>query len=263
MENFLFIRVARAFGGEMKIIVLAKHAPDPQSEVGVASDGKSLSLGAAVFDINDWDRYAVEEAIRIKEKLGGEVVVVGVGKNCDDTLRKCLAMGADRAIKIPLDAGIDAYQIAEVIAEAIKNEKFDMIFAGLMSQDMNNGLVGVLLAGMLNLPFATAVTAIDIKDGKVKVKREIEGGYQEEVELPMPCLLTIQSGINEPRYVSVMGIKKAKTKEMKELKISPKSKKVEVVKMYLPPVKKAELITGDPGQIATKLIAILKERGLI
>lgn len=247
----------------MKIIVLAKHAPDPQSEVGIASDGKSLSLGTAVFDINDWDRYAVEEAIRIKEKLGGEVVVVGVGKNCDDTLRKCLAMGADRAIKIPFDGGIDAYQIAEVIAEAIKNEKFDMIFAGLMSQDMNNALVGVLLAGMLDLPFATAVTAIDIKDKTVRAKREIEGGYQEEVELTTPCLLTIQSGINEPRYVSVMGIKKAKTKEMKEVSVAPKSKKVEILKMYLPPVKKAEMITGDPDQVASKVVAILKERGLV
>lgn len=247
----------------MKIIVLAKHAPDPQSEIGIASDGKSLSLSTAVFDINDWDRYAVEEAIRIKEKMGGEVVVVGVGKNCDDTLRKCLAMGADRAIKIPFDGGVDAYQIAEVIAEAIKNEKFDMIFAGLMSQDMNNALVGTLLAGMLNLPFATAVTEIEIKDKTVRVKREIEGGYKEEAELTMPCLLTIQSGINEPRYVSVMGIKKAKTKEMKEVNVAPKSKKVEVLKMYLPPVKKAEMITGDPDQIASKVIAILKERGLI
>lgn len=247
----------------MKIIVLAKHAPDPQSEIGITSDGKNLSLSTAVFDINDWDRYAVEEAIRIKEKMGGEVVVVGVGKNCDDTLRKCLAMGADRAIKIPFDGGLDAYQIAEVIAEAIKNEKFDLILAGLMSQDMNNALVGTLLAGMLDLPFATAVTEIEIKDRTVRVKREIEGGYKEESELTMPCLLTIQSGINEPRYVSVMGIKKAKTKEMKELNIAPKSKKVEVVKMYLPPVKKAEMITGDPDQIASKIIAILKERGLI
>ncbi|MDW7990186.1 MAG: electron transfer flavoprotein subunit beta/FixA family protein [Archaeoglobaceae archaeon] len=247
----------------MKIIVLAKHAPDPQSEVSVSSDGKSLSFGTAVFDINDWDRYAVEEAIRIKEKMGGEVVVVGVGKNCDDTLRKCLAMGADRAIKIPFDGGIDAQQISEVIAEAIKNEKFDMIFAGMMSQDMNNALVGVLIAGMLNLPFATAVTAIEIKDKSVKVKREIEGGYQEISELPIPCLLTIQSGINEPRYVSVMGIKKAKTKEMREVNLMPKSKNVEVVKMYLPPVKKAELISGDPGQIASKLVSILKDRGLI
>lgn len=247
----------------MNIIVLAKHAPDPESEINVASDGKSVDTRGLVYDINDWDRYAVEEAIRIKEAQGGEVVVVGVGSNCDDTLRKCLAMGADRAIKIPVDTGLDAYQTAEVIKEAIKDEKFDLILAGLMSQDLNNAQVGVLLAAMLDLPFATAVTSLKFEDGKVRVTRELEGGYQEEAVLPIPCLLTIQSGINEPRYVSIMGIKRAKTKEMKEVSVSPTVSTVEIEKMYLPPVKKAEMITGDPSQVAEKIIEILKDRGLI
>lgn len=247
----------------MKIIVLAKHAPDPESEISVASDGKSINTSGLVYDINDWDRYAVEEAIRIKEDKGGEVVVVGVGNNCDDTLRKCLAMGADRAIKIPLDTTFDAYQTAEVIKEAIKDEQFDMIFAGLMSQDLNNAQVGVILAAMLDLPFATAVTDLNIEDGKVRVKRELEGGYLEEDELPIPCILTIQSGINEPRYVSIMGIKRAKSKEMKEVNVSPTISTLEIEKMYLPPVKKAEMIEGDASQIAEKLVEIFKERGLI
>jgi len=247
----------------MKIIVLAKHAPDPESEISVASDGKSISQSGLVYDINDWDRYAVEEAIRIKEEKGGEVVVVGVGTNCDDTLRKCLAMGADRAIKIPVDTSFDAYQTAEVIKEAIKDEQFDMIFAGLMSQDLNNALVGVLLAAMLDLPVATAVAELKVEDGKVIARRELEGGYLEEVELPTPCVLTIQSGINEPRYVSIMGIKRAKSKEMKEVNVTPSISTLEIEKMYLPPVKKAEMIEGDPSQIAEKIIEILKERGLI
>ena len=247
----------------MKIIVLAKHAPDPESEISVASDGKSISQSGLVYDINDWDRYAVEEAIRIKEEKGGEVVVVGVGTNCDDTLRKCLAMGADRAIKIPVDTSFDAYQTAEVIKEAIKDEQFDMIFAGLMSQDLNNAQVGVLLAAMLDLPVATAVAELKVEDGKVIARRELEGGYLEEVELPTPCVLTIQSGINEPRYVSIMGIKRAKSKEMKEVNVTPSISTLEIEKMYLPPVKKAEMIEGDPSQIAEKIIEILKERGLI
>ncbi|WP_086975451.1 electron transfer flavoprotein subunit beta/FixA family protein [Archaeoglobus fulgidus] len=247
----------------MKIIVLAKHAPDPESEISVASDGKSISQSGLVYDINDWDRYAVEEAIRIKEEKGGEVVVVGIGTNCDDTLRKCLAMGADRAIKIPVDTSFDAYQTAEVIKEAIKDEQFDMIFAGLMSQDLNNAQVGVLLAAMLDLPVATAVAELKVEDGKVIARRELEGGYLEEVELPTPCVLTIQSGINEPRYVSIMGIKRAKSKEMKEVSVTPSISTLEIEKMYLPPVKKAEMIEGDPSQIAEKIIQILKERGLI
>jgi len=247
----------------MKIIVLAKHAPDPESEISVASDGKSISDSGLVYDINDWDRYAVEEAIRIKEAKGGEVVVVGVGSKCDDTLRKCLAMGADRAIKVPIDTGFDAYQTAEVIKEAIKGEKFDMIFAGFMSQDLNNSQVGVILAAMLDLPVASAVTNLKVEDGKVIARRELEGGYQEEVELPIPCVLTIQSGINEPRYVSIMGIKKAKSKELKEVNVKPTISTLEVQKMYLPPVKMAEMLEGDASQIAGKIIAILKDRGLI
>ncbi len=247
----------------MNIIVLAKHAPDPESEVNIASDGKSIDTDGLVYDINDWDRYAVEEAIRIKEKRSGEIVVVGVGTNCDDTLRKCLAMGADRVIKIPVDTGLDAYQTAEIIKEAIKDEKFDMIMAGLMSQDLNNSQVGVLLAAMLDLPFATAVTSVKIENGKIRVTRELEGGYQEELELPTPCLLTVQSGINEPRYVSIMGIKRAKTKEIKEVSISPSISTLEVEKMYLPSVKKAEMLDGDASQIAEKIIEILKDRGLV
>ncbi|MET1123719.1 MAG: electron transfer flavoprotein subunit beta/FixA family protein [Archaeoglobaceae archaeon] len=247
----------------MKIIVLTKHAPDPESEIKVSSDGKSVDRTGLIYDINDWDRYAVEEAIRIKENAGGEVVVVGVGTDCDDTLRKALAMGADRAIKVNVDTGLDAYQTAEVIKEAIKEENFDMIFAGYMSQDINNALVGVLLAAMLDLPVATAVTSVKVEDGKVVVTRELEGGYQEECELPMPCVLTIQSGINEPRYVSIMGIKRAKTKEMKVVDINPTISTLEVEKFYLPPVKKAEIITGDPSEVAEKIVAILKDRGLI
>ena len=247
----------------MNIIVLAKHAPDPESEINVGSDGKSVDERGLVFDINDWDRYAIEEAIRIKEEKGGEIVVVGVGSKCDDTLRKCLAMGADRAIKVPVDTSIDAYQTAEVIKEAIKDEKFDLILASMMSQDLNNAQVGVILAAMLDLPYATAVTSLKIEDGLLRVTRELEGGYNEEVTLPTPCVVTVQSGINEPRYVSIMGIKRAKTKEMKEVSVQPTISTLEVEKMYLPPIKKAEMIVGSPDEVAEKLIGILKDRGLL
>ncbi|MBO8181938.1 MAG: electron transfer flavoprotein subunit beta/FixA family protein [Archaeoglobus sp.] len=247
----------------MNIIVLAKHAPDPESEIRVGEDGKSVDERGLVWDINDWDRYAIEEAIQIKENKGGEVVVVGVGEACEDTLRKCLAMGADRAIKIPYNSTLDAYQTAEVIKEAIKDENFDLIIAGYQSQDLNNALVGSLLAGMLELPFATAVTALEVEDSSIRVKRELEGGYNEEVVLPLPCLITVQSGINEPRYVSIMGIKRAKTKELKEVTLQPTTSTLEIEKMYLPPVKKAEMIEGSPDEVAKKLIEILKERGLV
>jgi len=247
----------------VNIIVLAKHAPDPESEIRVGEDGKSVDERGLVWDINDWDRYAIEEAIQIKENKGGEVVVVGVGEACEDTLRKCLAMGADRAIKIPYNSTLDAYRTAEVIKEAIKDENFDLIMAGYQSQDLNNALVGSLLAGMLELPFATAVTSVEVEDSSIRVRRELEGGYNEEVVLPLPCLITVQSGINEPRYVSIMGIKRAKTKELKEVALQPTSSTLEVERMYLPPVKKAEMIEGSADEVAKKLIEIFKERGLI
>ncbi len=246
----------------MNIIVLAKHAADPESEIKVAPDGKSVDEKGLVYDINDWDRYAIEEAIRIKEEHGGEVVVVGVGYS-EDTLRKCLAMGADRAIKIPLDAGMDSYIVASAIKEAIANEEFDLIIAGLMSQDYNNALVGSLLASMLNLPYATAVTSISVEDGKIRVVRELEGGYGEENVLSLPALITVQSGINEPRYVSIMGIKRARKKELREVSVEVKEGIIEVDKIYVPPIKKAEIISGDAEEIAEKLIQILKDRGLI
>ena len=246
----------------LKIIVLAKHAADPESEIHVSADGKGVDEKGLVFDINDWDRYAIEEAIRIKEQHGGEVVVVGVGY-ADDTLRKCLAMGADRAIKIPIDTRMDSYQTAKAVKEAIADESFDLILSGLMSQDYNNALVGTLLAGMLDVPFATAVTSISVEDGRVRVVRELEGGFGEENILPLPALLTIQSGINEPRYVSIMGIKRAKTKELKEVTVDAGEGIIQVDKVYVPPVEKAELIEGSPDKIAEKLVEILKDRGLI
>ena len=132
-----------------------------------------------------------------------------------------------------------------------------------MSQDLNYSLVGVLLAAMLDLPFATAVTSVKIEDGKVRVLRELEGGYQEEDILPLPCLLTVQSGINEPRYVSIMGIKRARTKELREVKVTLGEPTLVVERIYHPPVKKAEMLEGDASKIVDQLIEILKGRGLI
>ncbi|MHA1594284.1 MAG: electron transfer flavoprotein subunit beta/FixA family protein [Candidatus Baldrarchaeia archaeon] len=247
----------------MRVIVLVKHAASTEAEIRIGTDGKSLDTRGLEFEINDWDRYAVEEALRIKEAHGGEVVVVGVGIDCDPTLRKCLAMGADRAIKVPIDTGMDPYLTAKAIKEAIKGEKFDLILAGVMSQDLNYSLVGVLLAAMLDLPFATAVTSVKIEDGKVRVLRELEGGYQEEDVLPLPCLLTVQSGINEPRYVSIMGIKRARTKELREVKVTLGEPTLVVERIYHPPIKKAEMLEGDAPKIVDQLIEILKSRGLI
>ena len=246
----------------MNIVVLVKHSFVSDFRPEITADGKAIEKQRLVYEMNDWDRYALEEAIKIKEQNGGEVLAISVGMDCDDTLRKCFAVGVDRAIKIPLDS-IDSWQIAEVISEVIKAEKFDLILAGFQSQDLNNALVGPIVAGMLNLPYATAVTSIKFEDKEARIRRELEAGFEEEDTLPLPCLLTVQTGINKPRYASTRGILKAKTKEIREVSVTPKSSTFEIKKLYFPVVKRGEMIEGSPEEVSTKLTEVLKERGLL
>jgi len=246
----------------MNIVVLVKHAFVPEPWVRIGTDGKSFEKQTLIYEVNEWDSYAVEEAIKIKEQKGAEVVAVSVGKDCDDTLRRCLALGADRAIKIPYDS-MDSWQIAEAIHMAIKGERFDLVLAGFQSQDLNNGLVGPILAGMLGLSYAIAVISIEFEDEGVRVKRELEGGLHEEVRLPLPCLLAVQTGINQPRYASIKGVLRARAKEIKESPVIPKSSTFEIEKLYFPVVKKAKRIEGSAEEVSSKLIELLEERGLL
>lgn len=246
----------------MNIVVLVKHAFAPERWLRIGTNGKSFEKKTLVYEMNEWDRYAFEEAIKIKEQKGAEVVAVSVGKDCDDTLRRCLALGADRAIKIPYDL-MDSWQIAEAIHISIKGERLDLVLAGFQSQDLNNGLVGPILAGMLRLSYAIAVISIEFEDEGVRVKRELEGGFREEVRLPLPCLLAVQTGINQPRYASIRGVLRAKTKEIKESPVILKSSTFEIEKLYFPVVKKAKRIEGSAEEVSSKLIELLKERGLL
>ncbi len=245
----------------MNILVLAKHA-FVNIRPTIATDGKGFEPEALGSEMNDWDRYAVEEAVQIKEQRGAEVTAVSVGTGCDHTLRTCLAMGVDRAIKIPFDS-VDSWQVAEAIREVVKSEKFDLILTGFQSQDLNNALVGPLLARMLGLPYATAVTSVTFEDDSVSVMRELEGGFQEEDRLPFPCLLTVQTGINIPRYPSLRSIMKAKSREITEVPINSGSPTFEIEKIYFPTVKKGKMVTGSPEEVSSKLIEILKERKVL
>jgi electron transfer flavoprotein beta subunit len=246
----------------MNIVVLVKHTFVSEFRPTITADGKAFEKQKLVYEMNDWDRYALEEAIKIKEQKGGEVVAISVGKDCDDTLRKCFALGADRAIKIPFDS-IDSWQIAEVISEAIKAEKFDLILAGFQSQDLNNALVGPIVAGMLNLPYATAATSVKFENNEVRIRRELEAGFQEEDTIPLPCLLSVQTGINRPRYPSTRAVIKARTKEIGEVSITSKSSTFKIKRLYFPAVKRGKTIEGSPEEVSTKLIEVLKGKGLL
>ncbi len=262
----------------MDIIVCVKKVPDTrEAELIITKDGKDIEKGELVCDINEWDRYAVEEAIRLKEELGGSVTAVAVTPDEDeDLLRKCLAMGADRAIMVKDESfrGSDAHVIATALHHIIKDLPFDLVFTGVQAEDDGYAQVGGILAGFLKVPHATLVTQIEVLERKVQVHRELEEALMEVVELDMPAVCTIQTGINEPRYVSIMGIRKAAKKEMKTLNTSDlglteeelgdSASKVKIKGLSLPPSGKgAEILKGSTGEIATKVASILKSKGVL
>mgnify|MGYP001068230237 CR=1 FL=1 len=262
----------------MDVIVCVKHVPETaEAEIVVDESGKGIRMEDLVFDINEWDDYALEEAVLLKERLGGSVTVVTVGpEDADNTLRKCLARGADRAIRLTDKAfeGSDAYAIAKILHGAIKDLSFDLILTGAQAGDDGYGQVGVVLAELLGIPHATMVKKIEPKEGFVKVNRELEGGLEEVVEVKLPAVLAIQTGINEPRYVSIMGIRKAREKEVKVLglgdlglrkeEVGESGSWITVEDMFIPPVEKeTEILTGELDEIAAKIVETLRARGLI
>jgi len=218
------------------------------------------------FEMNEPDSYALEEALRLKEKHGGEVMVLSMGpERVKQTIKEALAKGADRAIHIANDnfAQLDPLGSATYLSAAIRKEKFDLVLTGLQSDDHGFGQTGVLLAGLLDLPHATIIMAIEVEDGRLRLKRELEAGWFQHVECPLPAILSIQSGINKVRYATLKGIMAAKKKEIAT--IAPESLGVSiqptqrVEKIYVPTkTKKTEFLTGTPKEAAAKLVEKLK-----
>jgi electron transfer flavoprotein beta subunit len=257
----------------MNIIVCVKNVPFTQ-EVDLVLDASSQDVRKEnlVYVINEWDNYAVEEAIRIKEQFGGNVTAVSMGKEADEeVLRRSLAMGADEAVRIePGNLLPDAFMAAAILSAVVKTMPHDLGLTGVQSDDFNNGIVGGLMAERLGLAHAAVVNSIKPSDGKAGITIELEGGQDEMSQVTFPALLTIQTGINEPRYVSIMGIRKAAKKEIKvvqaeSLGLPPADLQPGLVmeEMYLPPeTEGAEIIQGDPASVADQIIRIIRERGV-
>jgi electron transfer flavoprotein beta subunit len=253
----------------MKIAVCVKRIPKTaEADIFIEKDGKEIKKEHLVFALNDWDGYAVREAVLLKEKHGGTVEVITVGpEESKEVLTRCLAMGADKALRIEEPAIGDAHRITGILYEALKNESFDLILTGVQSEDDNSGQVGVRLAQRLGFPHAAIVNRIEIDGGRARVKRELEGGIEEIVDLKLPAVLTIQTGINEPKYVSLAAILEAEEKEIKEVQLSeigatPEGP-VEVMVDQLsfpPPGKTAEILKGNPEEIVLQLTEILKKK---
>ncbi len=262
----------------MDVVVCVKHVPETaEAELKIDGTGKNVEKTGLVYDINEWDDYALEEAVRVKEKQGGTVTAITIGaEDSDSTLRKCLARGADKAVRLtdPKFEGSDGYAIAKILHSVIKNLHYDLILTGMQAGDDGSAAVGPILAQMLSIPHATMVKKLELASGTAKVNRELEGGLEEQVEVKLPALFSIQTGINEPRYVSIMGIRKAMQKEIKlmtladtgltEADVGPAGSWLTIDKLYVPPVEKqAEFLKGSPDEIATKIAEILKAKGLI
>ncbi len=260
----------------MKIYVLIKHVRDTETRVKIAPDGGSLEFIGDNWVISPYDEFAVEEGIRLKEKFGGEVVVLTMGgEDSTKSLRQAMAMGADSAILIsdPLFSDLDAFSTARVIAKALSSEQYDLILAGKQGVGGDSQAVGAMVAAILGIPVAAVVTSLEIENNAAKAKREIEGGL-EILSFPMPALVTCQKGLNEPRYPSLKGIMAAKKKEVRTLtakdlgfdenNMGPKANKV-IPKGYIapPPRPQGRLIEGEPAAQAKELVKLLHEEAKV
>ena len=202
----------------MKIVVAIKQVPDRDALVRIAADAKWIEECDLQWAMNEPDAYALEEALQLKEKHGGEVIILSAGpERVGSTIREALAKGADRAIQIVCDdlGARDALGVAQLLAEAIKPENPDLVLTGLQSEDLGLGQTGVILAELLGLPHSTLILHVEKTEAGLKVKRELEEGWFQSIELPLPAVLTMQSGGNKLRYATLMGIKRAKSKELR------------------------------------------------
>lgn len=260
----------------MEILVCIKRVPDTaENEIEVNRDGTDIERDDLVYSVNEWDNYAVEEAIQIRDKVGGNVTVVSVGdENAEEVVRREMAMGADMGILLSDDAfeGSDGKGIAAILKAEVEKGKYDLVLTGAQADD-GAGQVGGMLAAMLDWPFASLVNKIEVTDDKkICVGREIAGGNQEMNEINLPCVLSIQTGINEPRYVGIRGIRKVASVDIPihnagDLGISADNvgkagAGVRRHDYFVPEAGEgAEMLEGSTEEILDKLVEILKSKG--
>jgi electron transfer flavoprotein beta subunit len=248
----------------MKIAVCIKQVVTREWQLRVNESGAWIRDSDASFELNEPDAYALEEALRLKEKHGGEVVVCSAGPaRAAQVIREALARGADRAIHVESDAlaTADALAVAESLAGALRDERFDLVLTGLQSDDQGFGQVGVVLAEKLGMPHATIIMEVQVADGGLRVKRELEGGWFQWIGLPLPALLTIQSGINQLRYATLRGIMAAKKKEIRKVPASVSTAATQrVLRVHLPEKgKKTQMISGSSAEAARELVMRLRD----
>jgi len=255
----------------MKIGVLLKQVPDTETKIKIRPDGKGIEEADIKWIINPYDEYAVEEALRLKDKKGGEVVIVSAGPaRAVEAIRQALAMGADRGIHIDTTGtDLDSYTTSVVLSNAVKNESFDIVFAGKQAVDYDCAQVAIGVAEKLSWPHVTPVEKFSLTDDKtVLVQRPVAGGTKEMIEVKLPAVIGCEKGLNEPRYASLPGIMKAKTKPVAALKaadlLGGEKPRLAISGYMLPPERKAgKIIPGEPEEAAAELVRLLREEAKV
>jgi electron transfer flavoprotein beta subunit len=250
----------------MKILIAIKQVPSRDSQLKINASGTWIEDADLAWEINEPDAYALEAGLQLKEKLGGEVVVLCAGPDpAAQTIREALAKGADRAIHIVREesGSSDPLMLARTMARALESEKPDLVLTGLQSDDLGYGQTGVILAEVMGLPHATIIMNIETAGNGIKVKRELEDGWFQHVEMPLPALLTIQSGATKLRYATLMGIKKAKTKEIRRIAAAELGgageASISFDRIYTPgKTKHSQIFGGSPKEAAAQLVEKLR-----
>lgn len=247
----------------MKIAVCISHVPDTATKVKVGSDGKTIDPTGVTYVLNPYDEYAIEEALKTKEKFGGEVIAISLGnENTKETIRKALAMGVDSAVLLKDNNFRDSISLAKALAEEIKNQSVELVFFGKQSVDYDNSITGQLTSEFLGFNCVSVVVGFNLEGNKITAEREIEGG-KEIVETALPAVITCQKGLNEPRYASLKGIMAAKKKTIVEKDASTFDNKLEVLQMKKPESKQAGKIIGSDSSAVPELVRLLKEEAKV
>jgi len=247
----------------MKLAVCINHVPDTATKINIAADGKAIDRTGVTYIIGPYDEFALEECLRLKEKNGGDVTAISLGGDTHkETLRKALAMGADKAVLLKDDNARDSFAVARALADYLKEISPDVVFFGKQSVDYDDGAVGVMVAEMLGMPSVSVCVKLEIVNGKATAEREIEGG-REVVEATLPAVFTAQKGLNEPRYPSLKGIMGAKSKPIEERPASVVAGKTELIKMEKPPAKAGGKIVGTDASSVPELVRLLHEEAKV
>ena len=248
----------------MKIVVCVKQVAVLGDEVEFTDEERDVDPDYLDYALNEWDTYATEEALRLRDAAGeGEVVVVSAGdEDAEEAMRRCLAMGADRGVRVDVEERLDPIQTARALAEVVRGESPDLVFCGVQSADAVQAATGTALAELLELPRVAVVTKIELGGGNATVHRELEGGLVDVVEVDTPALLTIQTGINEPRYATLRAIKQAEEKEIEVRQPGDiGAPAYRVRRMFVPPKGEgAEMLNGGAADVAKRIKDIVEEQ---